>query len=79
MEKFGIFNLLSALSSLTSPQTEDSTNPRQDDPAPPASPSREQSAQNIPHPGVFSAEERKIRAAEMLERHDKIARRIRNR
>lgn len=76
MEKFGIFNLLSALSSLSSLQQETETDAKQEQPAPPQ---RDESAQNARPAGVFSAEERKTRAAEMLERHEKIAGRIRNR
>lgn len=72
MEKFGIFNLLSALSSLAAKPAEEEAEKREEAPAPP----KTESAQPA---GVFTAEERKTRAAEMLERHEKISRRIRRR
>ncbi len=68
MEKFGIFNLLSALSSLAAKPAEG-----EEPPAPPPD------AETAPAAGVFTAEERKTRAAAMLERHEQISRRIRRR
>lgn len=70
MEKFGIFNLLSALSSLAPQPKESEKEPWEEAPAPPPQ-------QSAPAAGVFTAEERKNRAAEMLERHEQISRRIR--
>ncbi len=69
MEKFGIFNLLSALSSLAPDAKEREPEPREEQPAP-------QPTKTEPAAGVFTAEERKTRAAEMLERHEQISRRI---
>ena len=73
MEKFGIFNLLSALSSLAAKPAEAEPAKREEPPAP--SPD----AETAPAAGVFTAEERKTRAAAMLERHEQISRRIRRR
>ena len=73
MEKFGIFNLLSALSSLAGEQAaaepEKREGGREEKPDP-------QPAQSAAGAGGFTPRGRKARAAEMLERHEKIARRI---
>ena len=73
MEKFGIFNLLSALSSLAAKPAESEPAKREEPPAPPPDP------ENAPAPGVLTAEARKTRAAPMLQRHEQISRRIRRR
>ena len=57
MEKFGIFNLLSALSSLAAKPAEAEPAKREEPPAPPPD------AETAPAAGVFTAEERKTRAA----------------
>ena len=72
MEKFGIFGLLSALSSLAPAQDGPERETREEGPAP-------QEAERAADGGVFTAEERKTRAAAMLERHEQISRRIRRR
>ena len=77
MDKFGLFNLLSAL---VSPSANDDHN----DPAPSAD-TQNQSADRgtasdppaaTPAHGFFSPDERLARAAGLLERHDSISRRI---
>ena len=73
MEKFGIFNLLSALSPLPPKPARPEPPKREERPPPPPDP------ETAPAPGVFTAEERKTRAAAMLERHEQISRRIRRR
>lgn len=70
MEKFGIFDLISALSSLSASEKAEPVPPQESEPRTQA---------GTPASGVFTAEERRSRAAEMLERHEKIAGRIRKR
>ena len=79
MEKFGIFNLLSALSQLTgdfaanAQATAETQSPAPNgQEAPPAF-----DAGKPQTTGVFTPEQRKERAAQVLERHEQIARRLR--
>ncbi len=61
MEKFGIFNLLSALAGAAAHEEERAP---QDDPPPP------------PQAGMFTPEQRAARCLRLLERHEHIARGI---
>ena len=77
MDKFGLFNLLSAL---VSPSGDDERN----DTAPSADAQNETANRGsapgshapVPSQGFFSPDERLARAASLLERHDSISRRI---
>ncbi len=88
MEKFGIFNLLSALADLSS-QKKDAQeyeepqpagpNETRDFPAANVSAKEDASAEETPRAfdsGIFTAEQRKMRMMNILERHDSISRRI---
>ena len=69
MEKFGIFQVLSALAGLSETQT-----------PPPAADSEPAAPESAPptatNPGLFTDTERLRRAEQMLARHDEISRRI---
>lgn len=77
MDKFGLFNLLSALvspsandehiDSAPAPDPQNQTTPRGTDSDSPAA---------VPTRGFFSSDERLARAADLLERHNSISRRI---
>lgn len=83
MEKFGIFNILSALSQFEGTPAGDDA----DGPEPNAAPAEKPRGASAPDgaargqgeaesAGVFTARERMERMAKVLERHDAIARRI---
>lgn len=77
MDKFGLFNLLSALvspsandehiDSAPAPDPQNQTTPCGTDSSSPAA---------VPSRGFFSPDERLARAADLLERHNSISRRI---
>lgn len=69
MEKFGIFNILSALSGLT--PKEEPQQPANDQPQP--APEQENVHKQS---GIFTPDERANRAIGILERHEQIARKI---
>ena len=79
MEKFGIFNLLSALSQLTGDFAANAQAPAEtQSPAPIEQEAPLASGTGKPQTtGVFTPEQRKERAAQVLERHEQIARRLR--
>ena len=72
MEKFGIFNILSALGNLTQEKNGDTAQKND------ASPAEKDNRENIPpsQPGIFTDEERMHKMLDVLERHDRISRRI---
>ncbi len=69
MEKFGLFNLLSALTSL-SQEGGAKDDAQKETVSPPERPAKETGT------GIFTAQERAGRAAEILERHERISRNI---
>lgn len=73
MEKFGIFNLISALTSFMGGQTDtESTPPEQQ-----ADGARAQGSEPAhPQGGIFTAEQRAARCTQILERHERISRGI---
>ena len=74
MDKFGLFSLLSAL---TSPADGDTPRPAEDpSAAPPSPPAQNENRPASPPAGFFSPDERLARAASLLERHNAISRRI---
>ena len=75
MDKFGLFNLLSALVSPDGANDAPDTD-RFDDQTPPDPPQKNAPLQTAAKNGVFSADERLARAAGILERHNAISRRI---
>lgn len=68
MEKFGIFNILSALGNLAEEKGE-TAKKEESAPAPPATAPAERA-------GIFTGEERMNKMLGVLERHDQISRRI---
>ncbi len=79
MDKFGLFNLLSALVSPTDSDGHDESAPSADTQNENRSASRGSAAgapASVPTQGFFSPDERLARAASLLERHDSISRRI---
>ncbi len=69
MEKFGIFNILSALCNLAEEKGETAKKEEESAPAPPAPAPAERA-------GIFTGEERMNKMLSVLERHDMISRRI---
>lgn len=72
MEKFGIFNILSALGNLTEEARQDA--PETVNP-PPAQSCKTQGAP-VSEPGIFTGEERMNKMLSVLERHEQISKRI---
>jgi len=69
VEKFGIFNILSALGNLAEEKGETAKKEEESAPAPPAPAPAERA-------GIFTGEERMNKMLSVLERHDMISRRI---
>lgn len=73
MEKFGIFNLISALTSFAGEQKQLGENGG----AANKEPAQERSAETPQRPnGIFTAEQRAARCTQILERHERISRGI---
>lgn len=70
MEKFGLFNLLSALSSLTASAVEGETAEKRG-----AAPERAKEPAKESG-GIFTAEQRAARCTQILERHERISQSI---
>ena len=80
MEKFALFRLLDALTGLAAPQESAGAQDSQESAAPPARDPQESAAPpaqgGAQGAGVFTEEQRRRRAEQLLARHEAISRRI---